>query len=102
MTSTRKKVVAALAVVGVVVIISVRYVWQSIPLVHFQAVRMDAHQHLQTSSESLTREQSDRVEGVLRQYGELYRRTSDGSILITLRLSRDTDLVWNYTSKSGL
>ena len=102
MIFTRKKILVVLAVVGAVVLFPAGYVWQSIPIVRFRAVRMDAHQHLQTSSESLTRAQSDRVEGVLRQYGELYRRTSDGSILITLRLSRDTDLVWNYTSKSGL
>ena len=102
MASTRKKVFAALAVVNVVAILSAGYVWQSVPIIHFRPVRMDAHQHLQASSEPLTKEQADRVETVLRQYGVLYRRSSDGSILITVRLSRDAELVWNYTSKSGL
>ena len=102
MTTTRKRVFAALAVVVIAVALCAGYVCQTVPLVHFIPVRMDAQQRLKTSTEPLTREQADRVETVLQQYGERYRRADSDIVLITLRLSRDRELVWNYTTKSGL
>jgi hypothetical protein len=42
------------------------------------------------------------VAGVLEAYGECFRQTSDGRLLVPLRLSFDGELRWNYTSKAGL
>ena len=98
----RKRVLAVLALVAISVVFGAAYIWQTVPLVHFAPVRIDVSQQLQASNELLTKEQADKVEAVLQQYGERYRRADSDIVLITLGLSRNRELVWNYTTKSGL
>jgi len=102
MTTTRKRVFAVLAVAVIAVALCAGCICQTVPLVHVVPIRMGTQQRLQASTEPLTREQADRVEAVLQQYGERYRRADSDIVLITFRLSRDRELIWNYTTKSGL
>jgi hypothetical protein len=102
MPSVRKKNLLVLVVAAALLFPCGIIVWRSVPLVRFEPVRIDTHQHLQATKEVLTKEQADRVEAVLRQYGETCCRIDSGSILITLGLRGDTELVRNYTIKSGL
>ena len=102
MTTMRKRFLAVLVLVAISVVFGAAYIWQTVPLVHFAPVRMDASQRLQASNELLTKEQADRVEAVLQQYGERYRRADSDIVFITLGLSGNRELVWNYTTKSGL
>ena len=102
MTTKRKGVIGVLAVGAITALFAAAYFWQSVPLVQFVPVRLNARQRLQAHSQTLTPEQCDRVEEVLKRYGERCRRAGSNAVLITLGLNGDHDLAWNYTTKAGL
>jgi len=99
---TRRQLFAALAILCVATLPGAIYVWQNVPLVRFRPVRQDLTQRLHAGTDLLSTEQADRVEAVLRQYGQQCRRVDGDTVLITLRLVADTELLWNFTAKAGL
>ncbi|MEM9021171.1 MAG: hypothetical protein AAGC44_11445 [Planctomycetota bacterium] len=93
---------AAFVGVTAIMLVCPWYLYTHMPLVTFKPVCMDERQELQTNDIVLTTEQADNLAAVLAQYGEPYRRSGSNTVLITPELSRDQDLIWNYTTKSGI
>ena len=63
-------------------------------------VLMDSRQQLVENPTILTPAHLDRVEAVLKGYGEWYHRVDATHLRISRKLSHDRELLWNYTMKA--
>jgi hypothetical protein len=61
---------------------------------------IDNRQQLVTNPFMLTPGHLDRLEVVLKRYGEWYQRVDATHLRISRELWRDRDLLWNYTTKA--
>lgn len=69
-------------------------------MVEYQPVILDNRQELIRSPALATPDHLNRLERVLTSYGESYERVSQTKLLIPLRLRRDAQLLWNYSTKA--
>jgi len=69
-------------------------------LVEYVPVVSDSRQALVQDRSLLTPAHLDRMEVVLKSYNQPYTRVDANHLLISRALSRDTDLLWNYTTKA--
>lgn len=102
MKKTRKIILLALAALLCVMPPITWYVYTNVPMIEFSPVHMGEQQEVQASNTPLTERQADQIEQTLKSYGELARRQDRTTILITWQLSRDQELIWNYTTKSWI
>ncbi|MEX0775851.1 MAG: hypothetical protein WD042_09085 [Phycisphaeraceae bacterium] len=95
---TRRILLITVAVL-LLVAIAITVAWVQSPAEYVPVV-MDGRQQLVENPALLTPEHLDRLEVVLKRYGEWYQRTDATHLRISRSLSRDRDLLWNYTTKS--
>ncbi|NJO21425.1 MAG: hypothetical protein HC838_17210 [Spirulinaceae cyanobacterium RM2_2_10] len=70
--------------------------------VEFQPVKLQTGQQnkLVPAPELATPSYLERVKVVLEFYGEKYQTNANGSLLIQRKISRDRELLWNYSMKA--
>ena len=71
-------------------------------LVEFQPIKLEhgTRDRLVSAPELLTPEYLNRIKEVLAFYGEPYEINAAGRLLVTSKLARDKELLWNYSSKA--
>jgi hypothetical protein len=74
----------------------------STKFVSYQPLKLQegAQNKLIPAPELMTPDYLNRVKAVLDFYGQPYRTNITGGLLITAKLARDEELVWNYSKKA--
>src|SRR5262245_59413050 len=74
----------------------------SVRFVDFQPLKLQegAQNQLIPAPELMTPDYLNRVKVVLDFYGQPYRTNATGGLLVTAKLARDEELVWNYSKKA--